>query len=252
MFAQTNLQLYCQLRRENYGNEVLESTRDAYEFSVPVFSGQYRASGKPFVAHLVGTASVLAAQAESADMLLAGLLHAVYSNADLGFHPGRRRSARQRQFLRERIGVGAEELIAHYDACEWSAASISAWRENHHRLTVAERGSLKISLANTVDDFMDGGMCMPLSAKSRLYADANVQANIVALAELERWTTLAGLLERLFTEFNDAQSRLQATGGAGTATLRLPPSATRRLSPRIRGYINRRLRRFMSAGGSRR
>ncbi len=248
MFAQTNLQLFRQLDAGPYTDDVSDAVREAYGLAVSGFSGQYRASGKTFIAHLVGTTSVLATQGERKDMLLAGLLHAVYSNADLGFHQGRRQSARKRQFVRERIGAGAEELIAHYDASTWSTASINEYLERYGALKAAEKDSLKISLANTVDDFIDGGMCLPLSKKSRLYTDVAAQRSIVALAALTGWNATADLLERLFAEFNAARPHLPESSGQGTATLRLPPSVRRKLLPRIRGYCNRRLRPLTSAG----
>ena len=58
-FAQTNIQLLNQLHREGYSADDLHLVRVAYRFAMDLFSGQFRASGKTFIAHLVGTASVL-------------------------------------------------------------------------------------------------------------------------------------------------------------------------------------------------
>ncbi|MCB1844238.1 MAG: HD domain-containing protein, partial [Halioglobus sp.] len=127
MIAQTNLQLYRQLHAAGYSGDDIGRVQRAHEFALPAFSAQYRASGKPFIAHLVGTASVLANQGERAELLLAGLLHAVYSNGDLGIEPGKRQSARRRRLVRDQAGEGVETLIAAYDDSQWNAEGIRIW-----------------------------------------------------------------------------------------------------------------------------
>lgn len=244
MIAQTNLQLTRQLHAAGYSGEDIAAVQRAYEFALPAFSAQYRASGKPFVAHLVGTTSVLAAQGERADMLLAGLLHAVYSNGDLGVEPGKRQSPRRRQHVRTTAGVAAEALIAAYDDSQWHAPGIHAWCVSYAHLSALEKDLVKLHLANTLDDFIDGGMCLPTSQKSRLYSTAAVQGDIESLARLVHWDTVADELKTAFAEFNAASTHLPTTRGRGTASLRLPPSATRRLVPRLQGFLNRRLRRL--------
>ncbi|HCD56009.1 MAG TPA: hypothetical protein DEQ90_11340, partial [Halieaceae bacterium] len=99
-FAQTNLQLRRQLVALDYSEQDVTRVDTAYQLGVPLFSAQYRASGKPFIAHLVGTASILASHHAAVDTLIAGLLHATFMTGDFGFHPGRRRSRRQRAWLR--------------------------------------------------------------------------------------------------------------------------------------------------------
>lgn len=247
-FAQTNLQLYRQLHAGGYDGVCIDRVRTVYELAVPAFAAQYRASGKPFIAHLVGTASVLASRAERTDMIVAGLLHAAYMTGDFGFHPGRRRSPRQRAYLRERVGAATEALIARYDATPWRADVIARWRAEFARLTQQDRDILRLNLANVCDDFLDAGMCQPLSGKSRLYEDETVQRDIAELARLSDWPELADVLERAFDEFNTARTSLGVSRGSGTSRLRLPPSAARRLLPRIEGWCARRARRLLGGG----
>lgn len=57
--AQTNLQLYHQLQDANYSEQDLIFIHKAYNFATQLFTGFFRGSGKPFIAHLVDTASVL-------------------------------------------------------------------------------------------------------------------------------------------------------------------------------------------------
>src|SRR5688572_5605801 len=78
--AQTNLDLYAQLYRAGYGEADLLRVRDSYMFAVGLFSDRFRATGKPFLSHLVSTASLVAAFDARVPMVVAGLLHAVYES----------------------------------------------------------------------------------------------------------------------------------------------------------------------------
>jgi len=82
--AQTNLGLYKQAHAAGYARGELVWLRDCYEFATSLFTGHLRASGKPFLSHLVGTASTLAALGAPAVAVGAGLLHAAYSDGDFG------------------------------------------------------------------------------------------------------------------------------------------------------------------------
>ena len=83
-YAQTNLQLYAQMLRAAYPETDVDRVRAAYEFALPLFAGAYRGSGKPFIAHLVGTASILVSIRARMPVVVAGLLHAVYASGEFG------------------------------------------------------------------------------------------------------------------------------------------------------------------------
>jgi len=83
-YAQTNIQLFNQLRREGYSNTDLSLVRDAYELAMVLYSCRFLPSGRPFIAHVVRTASILAALHLSAQVVAAGLLHNAYGTGDFG------------------------------------------------------------------------------------------------------------------------------------------------------------------------
>jgi len=83
-YAQTNIQLFKQLRREGYSNTDLSLVRDAYELAMVLYSCRFLPSGRPFIAHVVRTASILAALHLSAQVVAAGLLHNAYGTGDFG------------------------------------------------------------------------------------------------------------------------------------------------------------------------
>ncbi|MBL1211120.1 HD domain-containing protein, partial [Geminocystis sp. GBBB08] len=74
--AQTNLQLFNQLYFLNYSEDNCQRVAQAYELATSLFTAQFRSSGKTFISHLVGTASILANLSVSVDLVIAGLLHA--------------------------------------------------------------------------------------------------------------------------------------------------------------------------------
>ncbi len=59
-YAQTNIQLYEQLLAARWSAADIVPARAAYELAMRIFAGHFRPSHKPFLAHLVGVASILA------------------------------------------------------------------------------------------------------------------------------------------------------------------------------------------------
>jgi hypothetical protein len=113
-FAQTNVQLYNRLRADGRAEPALRTVRAAYELAAELFSGQYRADGRPFLCHLVGTADVLRHFGAPTATVAAGLLHSAYPNGDFG--DGRRRSTPSRRArLRAAVGEAVERLVFAYE-----------------------------------------------------------------------------------------------------------------------------------------
>lgn len=74
--AQTNIQLYRQLTESGWNASDLAGIQDAYNLAARRFSRQFRPSGKPFLCHLVGTASLVAFAGAAPVVVQAALLHA--------------------------------------------------------------------------------------------------------------------------------------------------------------------------------
>ena len=251
-FAQTNLQLRRQMQEESYSDEAIDRFDRAYDIAVPMFSGQFRGNGKPFINHLVGTASILASRRAQPDTLVAALLHAAYMCGDLDVQPGGRRSRRRRQRVRELIGSDAEELVATYDAISWRPEGIARLRRDYLKFDDNLQEATLMRLANVYEDFMDRGMCGLRTGKSGMYLSRAVRDDIVALAGLAGWPQLAQQLSGVFDEFvNNGLQSTPAPDTSGLSRLRLPPSARRKLIPTAQGWCNRRLRRIRTRAGRR-
>src|SRR5262249_37947301 len=141
--AQTNLRLYEELRRAGRPPDELLAARRAYDLATRLFAGQYRATGKPFVAHLVGVASILARLDRRGPLIVAALLHPAY---DQGIFPGWRRAVTEakRAAVRAVAGDEAEHLVFRY---------------HHH--DQADGDVVLLGLANDLEDLVDlaGAYC---------------------------------------------------------------------------------------------
>jgi hypothetical protein len=133
---------------------VVERVAAAYGLACRLTGHLVRPSGKPFVAHLVGTAGALVRWSQPAEVVLAGLLHSAYLFGD--FRDGSfGATPRRRRWLREFLGERAESLVA--------AVASDAWRQPLDRhvaaaeSSAASRDLLIVKLADCLDELADGG-----------------------------------------------------------------------------------------------
>lgn len=78
---QTPAGLLTLAMRRGYSRQDLQSIHTACQFAMRLSNGLYRPCGRPFLNHLVGTASVLVHYGFGLRMVIKGLLHAAYSHA---------------------------------------------------------------------------------------------------------------------------------------------------------------------------
>ncbi|MGI8826884.1 MAG: DUF6817 domain-containing protein [Chloroflexota bacterium] len=182
-YAQTNLQLFNQMLAGGYSDADLELMRRCYDLAIQLFSGLYRPTGKPFLSHLVGTASILAAMETPAPVVGAGLLHAAYTHGDFGIQfPSHRR----REQVRRGASREVEDVVARYGKLTWTDASMRAIRRDLRPVTESpgqapeQRSVILIRLANELEDSLDLGLLYCLKGDERqpangLYADTIVE-----------------------------------------------------------------------------
>jgi hypothetical protein len=223
--AQTHLQLDRQLAR---GVSEADRVRVArvYHAATHLFTGQFRASGRPFLAHLVGTASILAEHGAAPDLVVAGLLHAVYDQGRFGTRrPGATRRKRAR--IRAVAGDAAEALVHSYasvHATTWEGVDAV---DRLARLTPVQRQAAWITVANELEESLDLGLLV--EGPSR--AAAGLRGLEAGLA-LARALGAPGLAEEIRDRLEASRSACLPAGlradREGSYTLR-PASATRRI-----------------------
>lgn len=239
-YAQTNLQLQSQLRGSGYSDEDQEYLAGAYRLAADLFSGQYRGSGKTFVAHLVGTASILVAHRAPLPVAAAGLLHAAYEQGDfgvgfLGRHPnGRPEVARV-------IGSEAEALVLAYSRLPWKDSTIRLLEETAVPESRGDRDVLLIRLANALEDHLDLGIHFCRDAVKRLERLNHLGSTMVNLARKLGHAALADELELTFAECQSEGVPAALRGWGGGSFLQMPRSCTRRFDRSLRDFVGRRL-----------
>lgn len=161
-FAQTNLALYRELTALGTSDADLARVHKAYHLAVRLFANRFRADGRPFVTHLIGTASVIVALGEHADSaaatdsVLAGLLHAAYAQGEFGDRLERDHPSHRAQ-LRKVLGESAEALVHEYNQMPWPPKEPKAIADRAVAGALDATGQLVHALraANEYDDVRD-------------------------------------------------------------------------------------------------
>ncbi|WP_146572094.1 DUF6817 domain-containing protein [Botrimarina hoheduenensis] len=146
MLAQTNLQLYAQRLQSGASAEEMARLRATYDLARQLFVGAYRPSHKPFLCHLVGTASALSSWGESPALIAAGLLHSAYLYGDFG-DGARGATDERRRLLIAEAGAEAEAIVLRY------TQSRHATKE----LADEDREYAVLRLADSRDELADAG-----------------------------------------------------------------------------------------------
>jgi hypothetical protein len=211
--AQTNLQLYEQLLEYEWDVGDLAVARRAYDLACQLFSGRYHASGKPFVDHLVGTASVVLTVDGRPELVTAALVHAAYQVGDFGpFQSVERRRAR----LRDAVGPESEELVFAYASWPWNGETIRGLTAGTVSDSPRTRDLLLLRLAHEVDVRSDRGA---------LVSDPQLVDVMADLALDLGYSDLADLLDCV--HLDEGPPPVPAVLSSPAAQLRIAPSYRR-------------------------
>jgi (p)ppGpp synthase/HD superfamily hydrolase len=198
-FAQTNIQLVNQLRDEGYSAAEILPVIMSYETAIRLFTGLFRACGKTFIAHLVGTASILGRLRASSSVVAAGLLHAAYASGDFADAKSGTTESR-RDWVRSRVGTEVEEYVSRYAALKWTRDTAPPiWLEIDN-LESIDRDVLLIRLANELEEFLDFGILYSGEEKRRQYVDGYLEKLMVQMAERLGYPALAMEIDKAFAE----------------------------------------------------
>jgi len=228
-YAQTNLELYVQLQAEGYDETAHSAVAGAYTLGTELFAGLHRASGKPFVAHAVGTASALVEARARLPVVVAGLLHAAYTHGEFG-DGWRGMTVTKRARVRTVIGEESEAFVARYSRFEWRE-TLPGLRAALPGLDAADREVVLMRLANELDDHLDLGILYHADAERRLKRLGPL-AMCVDLAHELGQHRLADALAEAFAACRTAQvpSAMRHPGARGSFLL---APASHRLNLRV-------------------
>ena len=236
-YAQTNLQFFSQLRREGRSETEQGYLADAYRLAADLFSGQYRGCDKPFIAHLVGTASVLASLGAPGPVVAAGLLHAAYEQGDFGLGLTGRHHDKRREVQRI-LGVEAESYVQAYFSLRWTDETIAKLLERSDTWSAGERITVLIRLANELEEYLDLGLAHRANV-SELARRASAAACQRELANRLNEPRLAEELAQQMRDNAAASIPPAVRGPRMNSHLRRPRSYSRRFVVAIRSSLTR-------------
>lgn len=238
-FAQTNIQLFNQMYDLGYDEQDIAVVKKSYELATTLFTGRFRGSGKTFIAHLVGTASILASVRSAPPIVPAGLLHAAYDAGDFG--DGKQGlSSTKRDYVRAAVGPEVEDYIARYAELKWNQQLAQSVYENLDTLSHRERDVILIRLANELEDHLDLGILFCGIKKRTQASYLNSGENILCdIAQKLGLPELAGVLKTEFekVEMASQQKRFETTGSRDFSFL-APPLSYKRLMDVLTKRLN--------------
>ena len=198
-YAQTNLQLFNQLHHEGYRAADFEAVVSAHEFMAALMTAQFRASGKTFIAHLVGTASILASLHTASAIVAAALLHAAYSAGDFG-DDRLGISDAKRARVRSAVGEQVEDYVFRYHNLSWDDQTIGTVADGLDRMTPIERDVVLMRLANELEDLLDLGILYCGRQKRSRGSGSERWGRMMAIARNLGYPGLADELHRTIDE----------------------------------------------------
>jgi (p)ppGpp synthase/HD superfamily hydrolase len=205
-FAQTHLQLLAHLRSQGYPFQDQQRLNRAYELAVRLFVGRFRPSGKPFLAHLVGTASILFTYRAPLAVGIAGLLHAAYREGDFWDGRGGQITPKRQQQVRRVVGEEVESYIARYSSFTWHRGATATLGSQIDTLTSLDRQVVLMRLANELEEYLDYGVLYNGVQLRQTYQAA--APHIAPLARTLGYPDLADECDRILTLVYDATDRL--------------------------------------------
>ncbi len=236
-YAQTNIQLFNQLHRRGYDAADLRSVASAYELVILLLTGRFRASGKTFIAHLVGTASVLGSLQVPSPLVAAGLLHAVYSAGDFGDgRPGISESKRER--IRSVVGEQVEEYVCRYHRLSWTDRTIQSVSAGIDGMAAIDRDVVLIRLANELEEFLDYGILYCGEQRRLGTATSDRRRLMVGIAGKLGFPSLSEEMERIFDETASAILSPEIVGPhARNSSFVLAPQSYERLKDSLNSRL---------------
>ncbi|MDP9176685.1 MAG: hypothetical protein M3O61_03295 [Gemmatimonadota bacterium] len=156
--AQTNLQLYNQLRLEGRSPDDLALIRRCYELSVTLYSGAFQADGKPFVAHTTGVASIMGQLGVSSVVVGAACIHNVYGNGNFGDGQSEIASLRRRRVVGNAVGDEVEACVYRFRSLRLNSKSIGEIASRLDQLNGRDRDLVTLDLADHLEKYVDYGV----------------------------------------------------------------------------------------------
>lgn len=193
--ASNNIELLRQLDRLGWSADALQTIQRVYKAVVLLSCGTYRPNWKPFSAHLVGVASVVAWDSRDAVRVGAAMAH---SALEFGRFPiwTRWPFDRREAFLRGVLGHDIVALVRTYAGANWKTVMNPSTVGSDELVAIQH-----IKLADMLDDMEDERS--PVTTRKKLHVDLSDEkrlADCIQIAERTGLSHLASAYGRLRAE----------------------------------------------------
>lgn len=206
--AQTNIQLYNQLRQRGLDTDELVLVHRAYELLTTLYSGYYQGDGKPFVAHGVGVASILVGLGQPAEIVAMGLLHGVYGNADFGDGVDGRATPQRRELVNEAVGSQVEQLVFRFSELRLHPDTIEHDRRALAELDETERRLQLVAVVDHLEKYVDLGVLYFGDSSEIVEWTDRIGCELIALAAELGEPRLAEMLSSAFAAADEEAQRI--------------------------------------------
>lgn len=233
-YAQTNIQLFRQLQQAGYSDDEMNHVARGHDVALRLFSARFRGSGRPFIVHLVRTASILHVHGARPPVVLAGLLHSAYTFGDFGSGVVGI-TEEKRRVLRELLGTEIEQLIHKYETLPWNPDAIRETALQASKIPPLEQDVLFMRLANELEDALDDDALYSGSRKL-----GEMLSGLPPSIEAARSLELSGLASEMQVRHDIlASSDISPFAGRNYAFALTPLSCRRRFLPRATNFATR-------------
>jgi (p)ppGpp synthase/HD superfamily hydrolase len=203
-YAQSIHQLYTQAISAGYSEAELLKLKAGYALQCDIFAGMMTGSGKPHLAHGLGTASILLWLGAPQHVVLAGMVHNAYGMGDFGDGLKGPTGERRREVNRI-LGTQAEACVLRFHEVKpWTAEQAARILEQFEALDETGRNTLLIRLADDLEHHLDCGLHYRES-KWMLDQAAKRRPCTLLLARQLQLPQLVAEFERVFAEYDNLQ-----------------------------------------------
>ena len=249
--AQTNIQLYNQLRGQERSLGDLQRVQSAYEFMTTLYGSHFQSDGKPFLSHVIGVASIVSHFDAPIDVVLAALAHNVYGNGDFGDGLTGAMTARRRSMMVAALGQAVEALVRRFPDYRITTDTIDVISARLDAFTETERHLILIDLADYLEKYVDLGV---LYYGQDRWAREIVEGHGTRLCKIARRLDYPGLSASLSKAFKIVEAdekllggRLRTSDGRRHLKLIVPRSCRRRVVPYLMSRLQTWGRRARAA-----
>jgi len=202
--ATVNTRLYGQLILQGRPAHELADIRHAYELTCALYSGAFQADGRPFIAHTVAVASILAIVGLPSNIIATGLIHNVYGNGDFGDGRFNCATPQRRERVRRAVGCEIESSVHRFSELRLSRR-FPEIRANIGTMIEGDRLLLTIELADILEKYADLGVLFFGDSRwITRFVDAHEQ-DLLELAHLLNQPVLAEALSLAISRVRSSQ-----------------------------------------------